>query len=97
MDREKDCVYFDDSNSTNRILDVLEEERPKIICIDEIDNPKPFQNKLLNLMENGHVKVDQKNCQYDFELEGLKVFATANEINRLAKPLQSRFRLLSNE
>jgi hypothetical protein len=27
-------VYFDGSNTTNRILDVLEQERPKIICID---------------------------------------------------------------
>ena len=30
----------------------------------------------------------------DFELKGCKVFATANEINRLSKPLQSRFRKL---
>lgn len=95
MDREKNCVYFDGSNTTNRMLDVLEEERPKIVCIDEIDKlPKQFQNKLLNLMENGHVKVDQKNCSYDFELEGLKVFATSNDITKLSKPLQSRFRRL---
>jgi len=40
------------------------------------------------------VKVDQKNCQMDFELKGCKVVATANEINRLSKPLQSRFRKL---
>jgi hypothetical protein len=40
------------------------------------------------------VKVDQKNCQMDFRLKGCKVFATANEINRLSKPLQSRFRKL---
>ncbi|MFZ0220505.1 MAG: hypothetical protein WAM42_02265, partial [Candidatus Nitrosopolaris sp.] len=46
------------------------------------------------MMENGHVKVDQKNCQYDFELEGLKVFATSNDISKLSKPLQSRFRRL---
>jgi hypothetical protein len=31
----KKGVYFDGSNTTNRILDVLEEKRPKIICIDE--------------------------------------------------------------
>jgi len=30
-------VYFDGSNTTNRILDVLEEERPRVICIDELD------------------------------------------------------------
>jgi hypothetical protein len=45
-------------------------------------------------MENGHVKVDQKICSYDFELEGLKVFATSNEVTKLSKPLQSRFRRL---
>jgi len=30
-------VYFDGSNTTNRILDALQEKRPKIICIDELD------------------------------------------------------------
>jgi hypothetical protein len=49
---------------------------------------------LLNFLESGRVKVDQKNCQMDFRLKGCKVFATANEINRLSKPLQSRFRKL---
>jgi hypothetical protein len=40
----KKGVYFDGSNTTNRILDVLEEKRPKIICIDELDKmPKQFQ------------------------------------------------------
>ena len=37
LDMRKDGAYFDGSNITNRILDVLEEERPKIICLDEID------------------------------------------------------------
>jgi len=32
--------------------------------------------------------------QYDFTIEGVKVFATCNDINRLSKPLQSRFRKL---
>ena len=68
-------VYFDGSNSTNRILDVLDDVRPKIILIDEIDKmAKQFHNKLLNMMENGKIKVDQKNCQYDFEIKSLKVF-----------------------
>src|SRR5215831_13541350 len=30
----KSGVYLDGSNTTNRILDVLQERRPKIICID---------------------------------------------------------------
>jgi holliday junction DNA helicase RuvB len=93
--QDKDSVYFDDSNSTSWILDILEQERPKIILIDEIDKmPKQFQNKLLNLMENGCVKVDQKNCQYDFEIKSFKVFATCNDISKLSRPLRSRFRRL---
>ena len=83
-------VYFDGSNSTNRILDVLEQERPKIICIDELDKmPRTFQNQLLNFMESGRVKVDQQRKQYDCEIKGAKVFATCNEINKLSKPLAS--------
>ena len=63
----KHGVYFDGSNTTNRILDVLEEERPP--CIDELDKmPRTFQNQLLNFMESGRVKVDQQKKQYDFEI-----------------------------
>jgi MoxR-like ATPase len=88
-------VYFDGSNTTNRILDVLEEERPKVICIDELDKmPKQFQEKLLNFMESGHIKVDQMRKQYDFKIQGAKVFAACNGITRLSTPLQSRFRRL---
>jgi holliday junction DNA helicase RuvB len=36
LDMRKDRVYFDGSNTTNRILDVLEQERPKVVCIDEL-------------------------------------------------------------
>ena len=88
-------VYFDGSNTTNRILDVLEEKRPKIICIDELDKmPRQFQEKLLNFMESGHIKVDQMRKHYDFKIKGAKVFAACNEITRLSRPLQSRFRRL---
>jgi replication-associated recombination protein RarA len=91
----KDGVYFDGSNTTNRILDVLEEERPKIICIDELDKmPRTFQNQLLNFMESGRVKIDHPKKQYDFQIKGAKVFGTCNGINRLSNPLQSRFRKL---
>jgi MoxR-like ATPase len=91
----KKGVYFDGSNTTNRILDVLEEKRPKIICIDELDKmPRQFQDKLLNFMESRHIKVDQMRKQYDFKIKGAKVFAACNEITRLSRPLQSRFRRL---
>ncbi len=90
----KDAHYFDGSNTTNRILDVLEEKRPKIILIDELDKMgKSWLNMLLNFMESGKVDVEQRK-QYHFEIKGAKVFATANDISRLSKPLQSRFRKL---
>jgi MoxR-like ATPase len=57
-------------------VDVLEEKRPKIICMDELDKmPRQFQEKLLNFMESGHIKVDQMRKQYDFKIKGAKVFA----------------------
>jgi hypothetical protein len=56
--------------------------------------PRTFQNQLLNFMESGRVKVDQQKKQYDFQIKGAKVFATCNEINKLSKPLASRFRKL---
>src|SRR5215469_9018914 len=93
--RNSKTVYFDATNTTNRILKVLEEERPEIVLLDELDNlPRNFAEKLLNFLESGRVKFDQKNCQMDFELKAAKVFATCNEINRLSKPLQSRLRKL---
>ena len=95
LEIRKDGVYFDGSNTTSRILDVLEKERPKIICIDELDKmSKPFQNQLLNFMESGRIDVEQQKKQYHFEIKGAKVFATCNEINKLSKLLQSRFRKL---
>ena len=95
LDIRKDGAYFDGSNTTSRILDVLEEKRPKIICIDELDKmSRQFQIQLLNFMESGRVDVEQQRKQYHFEIKGVKVFATANEITRLSKPLQSRFRKL---
>jgi len=88
----KNCVYFDATNTTNRIFQVLEEEKPEIILLDELDKlPRVFAEKLLGFLQSGRVKVDQKNCQMDFELKSCKVFATANDVNRISKPLQSRF------
>jgi hypothetical protein len=56
--------------------------------------PKQFQDKLLNFMESGHIKVDQMRKKYDFKINGAKVFAACNEISRLSRPLQFRFRRL---
>jgi hypothetical protein len=55
---------------------------------------RSWQNQLLNFMESGRVDVEQQRKQYHFEIKGCKIFATANEISRLSKPPQSRFRKL---
>jgi hypothetical protein len=55
---KKRGVFFDRSNTTSRILDVLEEKRPKIILLDELDKmSRQFQNQLLNFLESGRIKV----------------------------------------
>jgi len=73
----------------------LEEEKPDIILLDELDKLlRPFVEKLLNFLESGRIKVDQMEFQCDFELIGCKVFGTANDIDRISKPLQSRFKKL---
>jgi hypothetical protein len=46
---------------------------------------------IFNRIING---AGQQRKQYDFKIEGAKVFATCNEISRLSEPLQSRFRCL---
>jgi Holliday junction DNA helicase RuvB len=95
MEIRKDAVYFDMSNTTNKILDVLETKRPKIILLDEIEKcPKQWQEKLLNLLESGRVDVEQQKKSYHFEIKGIKAFATCNDISRLSKPLASRFRVI---
>jgi ATP-dependent Lon protease len=73
-------------NSDNAATGSLEDELDKM--------SRQFQNQLLNFLESGRIKVDQQRKSYDFEIKGAKGFATCNEINRLSKPLQSRFRRL---
>src|SRR5215471_9188704 len=52
--------------------------------------------RILHILQivTGKVKVDMQKKQYDFEIKGAKVFASANDIKRISKPLQSRFRKL---
>ena len=40
--------------------------------------PKQFQEKLLNFLDSGRIKIDQQQKQYDFDIKGAKVFATPN-------------------
>jgi replication-associated recombination protein RarA len=93
--QDHSAVYFDGSNTTNKILDIMEQQRPHTILLDGLDKmSRPFQHQLLNFLESGRVKVDEVKRSYDFEIKNSKVFATANDLSCLSKPLQSRFRRL---
>jgi replication-associated recombination protein RarA len=82
------AVYF---NVYNQSVDMLDKQRPKIICIDELDKmSKDFQNHLLDFLENGHMK----DRIFHFEVQSCKVFATCTDISGLSKSMQSRFRRL---
>ena len=63
----KKGVYFDGSNTTSRVLDILEEKRAKLILLDELDKMgRSWQNQLLNFMESGRIDVEQQRKQYHF-------------------------------
>jgi Holliday junction DNA helicase RuvB len=90
----KQCFYFDGTGLSGRgLFDYLASHKgAKIIFIDEIDKlNKKEQTSLYNLMETGKVIYQTARVQYNFVMLGLKVFATSNSIERLNKPLKSRF------
>ena len=59
-------VYFDGSNTTNRILDILEEERPRVICsCVRIHTIKDLDMKKVTDLENPLSTVDpSRNCHH---------------------------------
>jgi len=90
----KQCYYFDGTGLSWRgLFDFLASRKgAKIVFIDEIDKlNKKEQTSLYNLMETGKVIYQTAKIQYNFLMPGLKVFATSNSIERLNKPLKSRF------
>jgi replication-associated recombination protein RarA len=63
-----------------------------IICIDELDKlKKTDQTALLNLLENGILSSTKIRKTRSIKMEGIKVFATSNDVDRLIGPLRSRF------
>ena len=63
-----------------------------IICIDELDKlKKSDQTALLNLLETGILSSTKVRKTRSIKMEGVKVFATSNGVDRLVAPLRSRF------
>src|SRR5688572_28351810 len=90
----KNTVYFDAANSTGvGIIEQLEKyKNAKFILIDEIDKlKKEYQGYLLGVLETGEVNIAKKNVRIKFKMDNPKVFATSNSVDKLIKPLKSRF------
>lgn len=90
----KDSLYYDAANSSGVgiIQDLANHRKTKIILIDEIDKiNRKEQAVFYNLMENGEVNVTKKDNRIKFKMDNPKIFATSNSIERLTKPLRSRF------
>jgi len=70
--REKDAVYFDATNMTNNIHDILEEKRPRIICIDEIEKAsKKLAGKIAQLLSYDFtIKSGKSRSSGKFSIDG---------------------------
>lgn len=79
------------TTSNAGLVDFLIEARPRYLCLDEIDKmPSNDLAALLTLMESGRVSRLKRNMREDIHLDTW-VFAGANSIGRLQRPLLSRF------
>jgi replication-associated recombination protein RarA len=89
----KDAFFIDATNASGPgIVDKLfAYPRTKIILIDEIEKmTKRDQNMLLNLLETGILVSTKVRKTQEMKFEGIKLFATSNDIEQLSKPLRSR-------
>jgi Holliday junction DNA helicase RuvB len=89
----KDVFFIDATNASGPgIVDKLfAYPRTKIILIDEIEKmTKRDQNMLLNLLETGMLISTKVRKTQEMKFEGIKLFATSNNIEQLSKPLKSR-------
>lgn len=88
------ACFIDAANASGPgLVDYLfEHPDTPVICIDELDKlKKSDQNALLNLLESGILSSTKVRKTRSIRMEGVKVFATSNDVDRLIRPLRSRF------
>jgi len=89
----KFTLYADAANATVELLYEIAAEKPKIILIDEIEKMnRNYQEKFLTFAQTGRIKIDKVGKHVDVQIQGVKIYATANDITRITPPLHSRFR-----
>ncbi|MGA7693234.1 MAG: AAA family ATPase [Nitrososphaeraceae archaeon] len=88
------ACFIDAANASGPgLVDYLfEHPETRVICVDELDKLKRSdQTGLLNLLETGILSSTKVRKTRFIRMEGVKVFATSNGVNRLIGPLRSRF------
>ena len=88
------ACFIDAANASGPgLVDYLfEHPDTHVICVDEIDKlKKSDQTALLNLLETGILSSIKVRKTRNIKMEGVKVFATSNDVDRLVGPLKSRF------
>jgi holliday junction DNA helicase RuvB len=98
MEKELENSHFIDGTATSSkgIIDYLfDHPKTEYLLIDEVDKiNKKDQTALYNVMENGilsETKSSLKNVGSRQQKMKLKIFATANEVEKLQPPFKSRF------
>jgi Holliday junction DNA helicase RuvB len=95
IQKEVSNVCFIDATNASGpgLVDYLfEHPDTQVICIDEIDKlKKNDQTALLNLLETGILSSTKVRKTRSIRLNGVKVFATSNDVGKLVRPLRSRF------
>jgi replication-associated recombination protein RarA len=89
----RDAFFIDATNASGPGIANKLFSRPntKIILIDEIEKMRQNdQNMLLNLLETGVLTSTKVKKMAEMRFDGIKLFATSNDIDGLSKPLRSR-------
>jgi len=93
----KNWYFFDDTGTSGRgFIDwMYEHQNAAGIVIDEIDKLKRNEQAMLyNFLESGQIDYQTSKVRYHFRMDKCKVIATTNSLDRLSKPLKSRFAIL---
>jgi replication-associated recombination protein RarA len=88
------ACFIDAANASGPgLVDYLfEHPNTQVICIDELDKlKKSDQTALLNLLELGILASTKVRKTRTIRMEGVKVFATSNDVDKLIEPLKNRF------
>ena len=96
------CIYYDATMATRvGLLDHIltygsNLSNVRYICLDELDKmPKTHQFGVLNALESGIMQENKYKRHRHADLRHVTFFATSNEINKVYRPLASRFMVMN--